>query len=147
MSVSLLVGLLPYWYEINVGIYPVLDEIYFWNFLETFLGCWYTIFKSFWISCMSLSLLVGLLPYWKYINIGISQVLDEIYFWIFLETLLRCWYTGSKWFWIFCMAISLVVGILPSWNPTNLGIFPTLDEISLSIFVDTFLGCWYTFYK
>ena len=32
---------------------------------------------------MSVSLLVGLLPYWKYTNIGISPALDEISFWNF----------------------------------------------------------------
>ena len=55
----------------------------FLNFLETFMGCWYTISKLFWISCTSVSLYVGLLPYWNKINLGISPVLDEIFFWIF----------------------------------------------------------------
>ena len=35
----------------------------FLKFLETFLGCCYTISKYFWNSCMSVSLLFGLLPY------------------------------------------------------------------------------------
>ena len=35
------------------------------------------------ISCMSVSLLVSLLPYWDYVNIGIFPVLDEISFWFF----------------------------------------------------------------
>ena len=39
---------------------------------------------------MSLSLLVGLLPYLNYTNIGISPVLDEISFRSFMETFLRC---------------------------------------------------------
>ena len=43
----------------------------------------YTKSKYFWISCMSVSLLVSLLPYWNHVNIGISPVLDDIYFWIF----------------------------------------------------------------
>ena len=59
MSASLLVGLLPYWHSANIGISPVLDEISFWNFLETFLRYFWTIFKLFWIFCMSASLLVG----------------------------------------------------------------------------------------
>ena len=50
MSVSLLIGSLPYWNYTNIGISPVLDEISFWNFLETFLVCWYTHF----ICCLEL---------------------------------------------------------------------------------------------
>ena len=33
---------LSHWNEANMGISPVLDEISFWIFLETFLGCSYT---------------------------------------------------------------------------------------------------------
>ena len=62
----------------------------------------------------------------------------------FLEAFLTCWYTGSKIIQIFCMSVSLVVDILPYWNPTDLGISPALDEISFWMFMDTFLGCWYT---
>ena len=32
---------------------------------------------------MAVILLVGLLPYWNYVNIGISAVVDKIYFWNF----------------------------------------------------------------
>ena len=31
----------------NIGISPVLDEISFWNNLETFLGCFFTIFQNY----------------------------------------------------------------------------------------------------
>ena len=88
MSVSLLVGLLPYWNYTNMGISPVLEEIFSWflalplpfgqcmeiscpgrniflKFLETFLGCFYTISQWLHISCMSVNSLVGLLPYWS----------------------------------------------------------------------------------
>ena len=85
MFFSLLVCLLPYWNLTLVGISPVLDEISFWNFLEIFVGCYYTRSKNFQISCMFFSLLVGLLPYCNLTNIGISNVLDEIYFWNFLK--------------------------------------------------------------
>ena len=61
-----------------------------------------------------------------------------------LETFLRCCYKGSKQFWIFCMSFSLVVGILPQRNLTNLGIPPALYYVSFWIFMDTFLGYWYT---
>ena len=47
-------------------------------------------------SCMSVWLLVGLLSYWNYTNIGIFPVQDEISFWKFVETFLGCLYTGSK---------------------------------------------------
>ena len=81
---------------LNCLISLVLDDKSFWNLLETFLGCFYTSSKWFWISCMSVSLLVGLLSYWNLTNIGISPVLDDISFWIFLEAFLGCLYTCSK---------------------------------------------------
>ena len=36
---------------------------------------------------MALILLLGLLPCWNYVNIGITPVLDKVYFWIFLDIL------------------------------------------------------------
>lgn len=39
MSVSLLVGILPYLSPAKIAIARVLDEIYYWTFKETFLGC------------------------------------------------------------------------------------------------------------
>ena len=77
-------------------ITPVLDKISFSNFLEIFLGCCYICYKWFWISCMSVSLLVCLLPYWNYENKGISPVLEEISFWNFLETYLGCLCKSSR---------------------------------------------------
>ena len=74
---------------------PVLGDISFWTFLETIQGNFWTIAMLFWISCMSVSMLVGLVPYWKYTNIGISPVLDKISVWHFLEAFLWCWYTCS----------------------------------------------------
>ena len=85
LSVSIIVDLHSYWYQTNVGIYPVLDEITFWNILETFIGYLDTISKWFRISLFSLSLLVVLLPYWYLTNKEISPVLNEISFWIFLR--------------------------------------------------------------
>ena len=32
--------------KLDKGISPVLDEISFWNFFETFLRCWYTVSKK-----------------------------------------------------------------------------------------------------
>ena len=37
MSVSLLVGLVSYWNYVNTRIAPVLEQISFWRFLDTFL--------------------------------------------------------------------------------------------------------------
>ena len=59
------------------------------KFFETFLGYWYTSSKCLWISCMCVSLSVGLLTYWTYTNIAISPVLDEISFWNILEIFQR----------------------------------------------------------
>ena len=74
----------------------ILGHNIFWNFLEACLEFWYTRSKCFLISCMCVSLLVGLLPYWNYVNIGISPVLDEISFWTFFEAFLGGLYTCSK---------------------------------------------------
>ena len=49
-------------------------------FLDTFLGCCYTSFKYFKISCMSVSLLVAKLPYWYETN---------IYIYIYIQFLMR----------------------------------------------------------
>ena len=61
VCLSLLVGLFPYWNKTNIGISPVVDKISFWIFLETFPGYFWIIYKSFQISWISVSLLVGLL--------------------------------------------------------------------------------------
>ena len=68
MSVSLLVGLLPYWNYTNIGISLVLDEISFWNLLETFLGCWkiFQIILNFLYICHSVGRLISLLKIDKY---------------------------------------------------------------------------------
>ena len=67
-----------------MGISPVLDEMSFTNFWETFHGCFYTISKLIQIICMSVSILVDLFPYWIYTNIRKTLVLDEIFFLNFL---------------------------------------------------------------
>ena len=46
--------------------------------------CWHTNSKWFWISCMSVNLLVDLPPYGNHTNIGITPLLDKIFFWNFL---------------------------------------------------------------
>ena len=81
------------------------------NLFEIFLGCSCMSYNFFQISCMSVSLLVGLLPYWKWTNIRISPVLNEISFWFFGD-IPGCWYTCYKWFWISCMSVSLFVCLL-----------------------------------
>ena len=63
MSVSSLVSLLPYWNYTTIGIYPDLDEISFWNLLETFMG-FYTLvpnISNFLYVCQSVSWLTSLL--------------------------------------------------------------------------------------
>ena len=48
-------------------IYGILVHFFqkIWNLLERVLGCFYPSFKHLKISCMSVSLLVGLLTYWN----------------------------------------------------------------------------------
>ena len=72
-SVSLLISLLKLDKYRDI---TNLDEISFWNFLETFLGCWYTISKLFQISCMSVSLLVC------YFLTEIRQIWGYLHFWM-----------------------------------------------------------------
>ena len=68
---------------------------------------------------MSVSLLVGLLSYWTYVNIEISPVLDETSFWIFLQTFPGYVWTISTLFWISCMSVSWFVCLHPYQNWTN----------------------------
>ena len=94
-------------------------------FLEFFGGIpdmlvhWFQIILIF---CMSVSLVVGILPYWNPTNLGISPALDEISFWIFMDTFLGCFYTSSRYF------------LKPNYACVR----------TRWIFMDTFLGCWYT---
>ena len=62
--------------------------------LEIFLGCWYTCYKWFWISCLSVSLFVCLLPSkirQRYISRSGWDIFLE-----FFEDITGHWYTGSK---------------------------------------------------
>ena len=102
-------------------IMSIWGYIQFWmrhhsDFLETFREWLCTISKWVWISCMSVNLFVSLLPYWYYVNMGISPVLDEISFWHFLVTFPGYLYTNSFHLWNSCMSLSLLVGLLPYSN-------------------------------
>ena len=112
-SLSLHVGLLFCWSKTDIGISPVLDKRSFWNFSYTFQGCWYTSFKYFGISCLSVSQLIGLLPHWNYTNREISPVLDEQSFWNFLKIFCGCLHISSTYFQIFCMSVRLFIVSLP----------------------------------
>ena len=101
-----LFGSLSYWNKTTIGISLVL-EISFWIVLEAFLERFHNEVKYFWISCISVSLLVSLLPYWYYINIDISPILDEIFFWNFMEKIPGYFWTSFKFFCISCMSVSL----------------------------------------
>ena len=91
MGFSLLVGLLPYLNNIDIGIYQVLNDVSF-CFLETFLGCLYTRSENAPFPCMSVSLLFDSVSFWNYVNVEISPVLDDISLWNCLQTFLGCWY-------------------------------------------------------
>ena len=84
----------------------------------------YTSFKHFWISSTSVGLLVGLLPYWKETNEGISPVLNTF------EIFFGCWCTNFNLFLISCMSVSLFVSSLHYWSKVNIGKSSVLDEIS-----------------
>ena len=116
MSLSLFVCSLLDWNYTNIGISLVLDEISFWNFLETFLGCLYTLSKLFRISCMSFSLLVGLLPYWYETNKGISPVLIDISVWHFWDmSLMLVHYFQMKLNFLYvCQCVILLTSLLKS---------------------------------
>ena len=132
MSVSLFVGLHPYGNQTNIGIYPVLDEIYFWNFLEAFLEDLYTRSKYFWITCMSVSLLVGVLTYLNLANIGSSLVLDDISFWTFwnLSVDISGLFPNNFKFPV-CLPVCYLAHFL---TEINVGISTVLDETSFSVF-------------
>ena len=91
MSVSLLVGLLSYWNNTNIGISSVLYDISSWNFWRHFWDVCIT-FKNIFIFCMSVSLLVCLLPYWNKTKLYLQfwmRYLSGI-FWDFPEVLVHC---------------------------------------------------------
>ena len=94
---------------LNCLISLVLDDISFWNFLGTFLGCWYTCSKQFWLFCISVSLLFGSLSYRNYTDIRISPDLDKISFWNILETFFGFLNFSSKKFGISCISVRLLV--------------------------------------
>ena len=95
---------------------------------------------------MAVILLVGLLPYWNYFNIGISAVVDKIYFWYF-------WIHSQDIYGLFpnyslflvylsvCMPVFIFLPIGRLWGPTSetfglvrLLIKKLLDCISLKWF-------------
>ena len=93
---------------------------------------------------MPLNLLVGLLPYWNYTNIGISPFLDAISFWNFLEAFLGCLYTCSKQFWISCLSISWLTSLLKLYKYRDIS---SSGWFIFLIFFDTFLGYFCTISK
>ena len=48
---------------------------------------------------------------------------------------------------IILMSVSLLVGVFPDWNYTNIGISQVLDEKFDGNIFDTVLVCWYTISK
>ena len=100
-SLSWLTSLL----KLDKGISPVLNEIFFLNFLKTFLRCWcwFKIILTSLYVCQSGSLV---LPYWNPTNLRISPALDEISFWIFMDKFLVCVWTDLK---LICISDSLFI--------------------------------------
>ena len=107
MSVSLLFGILPYWNYTNLDNSSSGWDIFLkflGDIIETFIHKFQIILIFFVCQCVS-----RLLPYWNYTKMGLSLLLDEIHFWKFWETLVGCLHTNSKYFWISCMSVSLLV--------------------------------------
>ena len=96
ISVSLLVGY--FLTEIrNMRLSPLLYEIYFQNFLETLMGYLHTNSNhSEFLGCLVVSFWDLWSCFWNKTNMGLSPLLDEIYFQKILETLLGCLHTNSK---------------------------------------------------
>ena len=119
--------------------YFLTEMMSIWGFLQFWMIYISAIFwaKIFSFSCMSVSLFVSLLPYWNYINMGISLVLDEISFWIFLETFLG----------YFCLSASLSVSYISS-NWSFLGVnfwdlWSCFSGLSLNLFSITLEVFWW----
>ena len=72
------------------------DETSFWNFWRHSWDIGTLVWNSSESFCMSVSLVVGILPQWNLINLGISPALYDISFWIFMDTFLGCWCTCSE---------------------------------------------------
>ena len=88
--------------------------VIFWTFLvqiPEMLVHYFQIILNFLYVCQSVSLITSFLKLDKYKYISSS---GWDIFLNFLETLLRCWYTSSKLFWISCMSVSLFYGWLLS---------------------------------
>ena len=102
----------------------------FLNVLETFLGCLYALSKWFWISCMSVNLLVDYFPneissikrypqFWmRYISENFEWPFCNIFTLNFFYSLISC------------MPISLLIWLTLLLKIANVRIFPVLDEIS-----------------
>ena len=119
-------------------ISPVLEDIFFWNFLETFRECWHTNSKWIWISCLSVSLLFGLLLYWNHTNIDNSSS----GWYIFLKFLGDTLGTLIHYFQIiliFCMSVSLLVGILLKKTDKSRNIFSSEWDIFLNVYGGTWM--------
>ena len=77
------------------------------------MGCCYTSSKYFQISCISVSLLVGLHST-EIRQTELSPVLDEIFSMNFFGDIPGMFEPFSKSLQIFCMSVSLLVGLNPS---------------------------------
>ena len=119
--------------------------MYFWNVLKTFLICFYTSSKLLQIFCMSVSLLVCLLPYWNKTNIGISPVLDDISFCNIMENFLGFFFTNPQnYICLVCVSLCYLAYLLTKISKTV--IFQLIDETSF-LFFYTIFECFYTSFK
>ena len=134
MSVSLLVGLLPYWNYTNIGISPVLDEISFWIFLDHL-----QIISNFLYVCRSVSWLTSLLKLNKSRDISSSGWDIFLKFFGDIPGMLVHYFQIILNLMFVCQSVCL----LTSLPKLDKGISPDLDETSFWNFLKTFLILWH----
>ena len=88
--------------------------------------------------CQSISWLTSLLILCHYRDISSSGLDMSL---IFFRTIPRMFLNNFKIIRYTCMSVSLLVGLLPSWSDTYIGICPVLDDISFWNLWERFLGC------
>ena len=138
-SVCCLTSLLKLGY---LWISPVLDELSYSNFLETFMGCLYDISTYFQISCMFVSLFTASLPYLQQVNFG--------YLWFWMPQLSQIFWRHSwdvstlvpnNFRFLVCLSVCSLPHFLTEMKST-LDISGSKGAI-LSNFRKIFLGCLY----
>ena len=126
-----------------IWVYIFFWMIYFYEVIWRHTHEVFTFFPIITIFCMSVSPLVGLVPYWKYAKMGISPVLGELsvyFFRYFSGKLLHCFHIITYFFFV-CPAITWLTSLLKFSQYRD--IFCSGWDIFL-IFEKKFLWCLYS---